>query len=477
MPIKRKLFACCLTAALVLAAFTAARADEPLHIVLVFPDGTQAQAAALESRHDVYVAYAPESAAAGQVILQVSGGGAASCSPQSGSRLYIPVSGGDASSAAYLPISLMDGQGTVFRRIRLYLSAGSPSSAAENGMEEKISAYAALTRDAELLDAQGNVHPLSGTLARDTLVHLTAVRTLAQGEKLYRVDINGEIAYLPENALSFTVQDQNLSLSALQNAAGSGEPVAFAVTLYETGIRSGKGNTDRNLLGRAPKDELVLVFSRMMDDDGKLLDLVYCPSMNLLGYAHDTQLRHLAQEDLSGLLDQSGGTKGQMPEFTDAYTADETPLFAYPDRNSAAVTQLEKGKKVFLYTCIQNADGYWYMAQADEALGYLPSDIVIAQYRASSSGPESALSEAGANDAALSRFALSGKTGILLYAAPSLTAECAGRLGSGELLLITEDRVEAEGLSWLRVDTGMGSGYVLAEQTERLMIGSYLLSN
>lgn len=448
-------------------SFLAASA-EGLNLSLQFSDGTTVRPEAVD-RQDAYWARVHPGTPLDHVLLTFDGEEGADYRPASGSYLSFPDAGSGMTGAAYVPLQCMDSQGSLIRTIRLYVST---SLVAEAGQEEEISLTARLTQDAPLLDMNGQPHALSGTLARDTLVHVTGKRLTDQGV-LCRVELNGEVVYVTESAVSYDSLDVYDSLNQLFSPDDSGDhALRYAVTAYEAGIRSGKGNNDRNLLGRTGKNMLVFVFSKIMDDDGKLLDLVYCPEMSLFGYIHDSQLTFLTAEEAEKLF-QDGSVQEQDAEFQEAVVQTETSLFSYPDVKSAVIAGLPNGKTVYVYTRISGTEAGWYLAQADELLGYVPESCLLLT---DEKKPASESLIRQRDDQSLnSRYAAVLSAEVLLYASPSLGAACAGRVHSGDILTVQEDHIEGDGLSWYLVSAGDLSGYVLEKQTERLLIGSYLL--
>ena len=334
---------------------------EGMNISLMFSDGTAIQPEAVPGMPDAYWAVVGINTPKNQVLLRFEEQAGMRYSPKSGSYVSFPDAGSRLSSAAYLPLQCMDAQGNVVRTIRLYVSSAAYVLDSE---EETLNLSAVLKEDAPVLDSNGQPHALSGTLAKGTVVRVTGKRESEQGP-LCRVELNGELVYLSEAALSFDAPELAMSLDQLfspENPEDHG--FTCAVTTYEAGIRSGKGNTDKNLLGRVSKNTLVFVFSRMSDDDGKLLDLVYCPELGLFGYIHDTQLRILTSEEAESQFTATSEEE-QNTEFQEAAVQTDTRLYSYPDQNSAVIAELPRGKAVYAYTRITGADENWYLAQAD----------------------------------------------------------------------------------------------------------------
>ncbi len=442
---------------------------EDMNISLMFSDGTAIQPEAVPGMPDAYWAVVGVNTPKDQVLLRFEEQAGMRYSPKSGSYVSFPDAGSRLSSAAYLPLQCMDAQGNVVRTIRLYVSS---TAYVLDSEEETLNLSAVLKEDAPVLDSNGQPHALSGTLAKGTVVRVTGKRESEQGP-LCRVELNGELVYLSEAALSFDAPELAMSLDQLfspENPEDHG--FTCSVTTYEAGIRSGKGNTDKNLLGRVSKNTLVFVFSRMSDDDGKLLDLVYCPELGLFGYIHDTQLRILTSEEAESQFTVSTEEE-QNTEFQEAAVQTDTRLYSYPDQNSAVITELPRGIAVYAYTRITGAEENWYLAQADDQLGYVPeSSLAMTNEKRPASDLLTDLRE---DQGLKSRYAVVRSSEVLLYDAPSLSASCAGRAAGGEILKVLEEDLTAEGLNWYLVSCGELRGYVLRDQTERLLIGSYLL--
>ena len=442
---------------------------EGMNISLVFEDGTVMQPETVSGRQDAYWATVSAGTPMDHVLLRFEGQDGMLYTPQSGTYVSFPDAGSRLSSAACLPIQCMDPRGNLVKTIRLYVSY---AAYVLDEQEETMNMSAVLTEDAPVLDSSGQPHALSGTLAKGTVVRVTGKRSGEQGS-LCRVELNGELVYLPETALSFDSPELEMSLNQLfspENPEDHG--FTCAVTVYEAGIRSGKGNTDKNLLGRVNKNTLVFVFSRIYDDDGKLLDLVYCPELGLFGYIHDTQLRMLTSEEAENWSTASSAEE-QDAEFQEATVQNDTRLFSYPDDDSAVIAELPKGKSVYAYTHITGVDENWYLAQADDRLGYIPeSSLTLTNEKRPASDLLTDLME---DQGLKSGYAVVLSPEILLYQTPSLSASCVGRAVGGEILKVVEEDITAEGLSWYLVSSGTLQGYVLREQTERLLIGSYLL--
>ena len=449
--------------------FIRASHAEGLNISLLFSNGLMARPETVTGQQDAYWFTVSADTPLDNVLLQIESQNGEQYSPQSGTYLSFPDAGSRLAGAAYVPVHCMDAQGRLIRTIRLYVSTARSVSGEE---EEKINLPARLVQDTQVLDGEGNPHALSGTLAKDTLVRVTGKRFSEQGA-LYRVDLNGELVYVPESALSFDPSDVSLSLGQVFSPEDPDDNgFTYAVTVYEAGIRSGKGNNDRNLLARARKNTLVFVFSRIPDDDGKLLDLVYCPSLGLFGYIHDTQLKILTAEEAETMFSVSN-SQDEDTEFQEASVQEDTQLFSYPDSKSEVIAALAAGRTVYVYTRIDSSDGGWYLSQADDLLGYVKeSNLLLTNEKKPASDLLTGFSE---DQALKTRYAAVISSEILLYEAPSLSAACVGRVSNGEILTVQSDHLEAEGLDWVLVSAGDLQGYVLGDQTERLQIGSYLL--
>ena len=450
------------------AAAPAAPAAAEMDITLRFSDGTEVRPLPAQEKDSYWFQAAPGTPL-DQVTVIFNEESGARYSLRSGQTVSFPDAGNSLTGAAYVPLQQLDEQGSPVRTVRLYVST---SPVPVPGGEEDADQIAKLVQDTPLLDIEGSPHALSGTLAKDTVVHVTGRRKTDRGV-LCRVDLNGEIVYVPEGSLSFDTSELYASLHQLfspQDEEDRG--LTVAVTAYEAGIRSGKGNNDRNLLGRTAKNMPVFVFSRVTDDDGKLLDLVYCPEMDLFGYIHESQLTFPTEEEARTMFAGSPEEE-QDGEFQQAVVIQDTQLFSYPDMKSASVSALPSGKTIFVYTRIAGNGENWYLAQADELLGYIPeNDLQMTEEKS----PVSAGLILQREDQSLnSRYAAMLAGEILMYASPSLSAGCVSRLQKGEILTVLEDHIVSEGLSWYRVSAGGMTGYVLEDQTERLLIGSYLL--
>ena len=451
-----------------LTAHAPAYGAEDLSITLVFSNGIQVQAETVEGQPDAFWARAAAGTPLDHVLVRFDGPDGMRFIPQSGTYLSFPDAGSRLQNAAYVPVQCTDIRGSLIRTVRLYVST---MENADRGSEEEISSSAVLVQDAPLLDADGRPHALSGTLAKGTTVRVTGKRLIESGA-LYRVDLNGELAYVPESAVSFDSAELNLSLERLFSQEDPDDRgFTCAVTIYEAGIRSGKGNNDRNLLARIGKNTLVFVFSRIPDDDGKILDLVSCPETGTFGYIHDTQLRMLSAEEAENLF--LSGDDAQDTEFREALVRENTHLFAYPDRDSAVMADLQEGQTIYVYTRISGNGENWYLMQVDDLLGYVQETALQMTDEKKPAGD--LLADIREDQSLFSRYAVAVSSEILLYESPSLSAPCAGRISGGEILTILEENLAAEGMDWYMVSAGDVRGYVLRGQTERLLIGSYLL--
>ncbi len=466
-----------LSAVLCLVLFFAqASAADDMIFSLRFSDGTVLTPETADQLPDVYWLQVPAGTDLNHVVLLISAKPGEYWTPQSGTAVSFPDAGFSLTQAAFVPVQCLDGQNRPVRTVRLYVSTKADlRTAAAAVSDEILDAGAKLNRETQILDRSGSPHALAGTLAAGTQVRVTGRRTAGQ-TVLYRIDLNGENTYLPQEALTFS--EENAVPADMSGAdaveAMNRDGFYYAVTLYETGIRSGKGNNDKNLLGRAGKNVLMIVFSRVLDDDGKLLDLIFCPQMNLFGYVHDSQLKSLTEEEANAMFAPDAAPTDQGNEFQEAVFRKEAALYSYPDRNSAVLETAAAGESVFLYTQITAAEGAWYLAQKGDVLGYAAQEDILISLNpnAASAGPVTQRD----NPALVSRYAAVSVSELLVYASPSLNAACIGRLPSGELMTIREEEISAEGMDWYHIGTADLDGYVLRDQTERLLIDSYLLT-
>ena len=443
---------------------------EEIKITLLFANGAEVQAEPVDGDPDALWARAAAGTPLDQVRILLDGQDSMRCVPESGTSLSFPDAGSRLTNAAFVPLQLLDSNGGLIRTVRLYVST---VDHADHGSEEETNEPAVLIQDAPLLDADGNPHMLTGTLAKGTMVRVTGKRQSEQGP-LCRLELNGELVYVPESAVSFDSAELDLSLERLfAEEDPDDRGFTYAVTLYEAGIRSGKGNNDKNLLARAGRNTLVYVFSRIPDDDGKILDLIYCPEVGVFGYIHDTQLRMLTAEEAESLLLSGEDHDDQDAEFREAAVSADAHLFSYPDQASTVIADLPEGQTIYVYTRITGNGENWFLTQVDDLLGYVPENAV--RMTEENKPAENLLADIGEDQALASRYAVALSSEILLYETPSLSAPCAGRILGGEILSVLEEIPSAGGMDWYLVRAGNLQGYVLRMQTERLMIGSYLL--